>query len=59
MKSSTRNRAEGSTKTLVGKVKAATGKLVGNRRLEARGKSDQVAGLAQKKAGQIQRVWEA
>ncbi len=58
MKSSTRNRAEGATKSLVGKVKTATGKLVGNPRLEARGRSEQAVGLAQKKAGQIQRGME-
>lgn len=58
MKSSTQNLAKGTAKTLAGKVKAATGKLVGNPRLEAAGKSDQVEGQVQKKIGQIQRVLE-
>lgn len=58
MKSSTQNQAEGSAKTLAGKVKSATGKLVGNPRLEAAGKADQVEGRVQKKVGQIQRVLE-
>jgi uncharacterized protein YjbJ (UPF0337 family) len=58
MKSSTQNQAEGTAKNLAGKIKAATGKLVGNPRLEARGKSDQAEGSVQKKIGQIQRVLE-
>ena len=56
MKSSTQNQAQGTAKTLAGKVKAATGKLVGNPRLKATGKADQVEGRVQKKIGEIQKV---
>jgi len=58
MKSSTENQAQGTAKALAGKVKSTTGKLVGNPRLEAAGKSDQAEGRVQKKVGQIQRVLE-
>lgn len=56
LKSSTKNQAAGIAKTVAGKVKAATGKLVGNPRLEAAGKADQAEGRARNKLGQIERV---
>ncbi len=56
MKSSTKNQAAGVAKTLAGKVKATTGKMVGNPRLEAAGKADQTEGRVQKKIGEIQQV---
>lgn len=56
MKSSTKNQAAGIAKTIAGKVKASTGKLVGNPRLEAAGKVDQAEGRVQKKIGEIQQV---
>ena len=56
MKSSTKNEAAGTAKTLAGKIKAATGKAIGNPRLESEGKADQIEGRLQKKVGQIQKV---
>ncbi len=56
MKPSTKDQAAGTAKSLAGKVKEATGKLVGNPRLEAAGKADQVEGRVQKKIGEIEKV---
>jgi uncharacterized protein YjbJ (UPF0337 family) len=56
MKSSTKNQAAGNAKIASGKVKETTGRLVGNRRLEATGKADQAEGKVQKKVGQIEQV---
>ena len=56
MKSSTKNQATGTAKIASGKIKETAGKLVGNPRLEASGKADQVEGRVQKKIGQIERV---
>ncbi len=56
MKPSTHDQAAGAAKSIAGKVKAATGKLVGNPRLEAAGKANQIEGKVQKKIGEIERV---
>jgi uncharacterized protein YjbJ (UPF0337 family) len=56
-KSGTQDKIEGTAKNLAGKVKEATGKTIGNPRLEAQGVSDQIAGNAQKKVGQIKQVF--
>ena len=56
MKSSTKNQATGTAKIASGKVKETTGRLVGNPRLEAKGKSEQTEGRLQKKVGQIEKV---
>jgi uncharacterized protein YjbJ (UPF0337 family) len=56
MKSSTRDRAEGAAKNIAGTVKKVTGKAVGNPRLEAAGKMQQVEGRTQKKIGEIKKV---
>jgi len=56
MKSSTKNQATGNAKIASGQIKETTGKIVGNRRLEATGKADQAEGRVQKKIGQIERV---
>ena len=42
---------------LTGKIKEATGKMLGNPRLEAQGDVDQILGNAQKKVGQIKKVF--
>jgi uncharacterized protein YjbJ (UPF0337 family) len=57
MKPSTHDQVAGTTKSLAGKVKEATGKLVGNPRLEAAGKAKQVEGQVQKKIGEIEKVF--
>ena len=44
---------QGTLEKAKGNVKEAAGKLVGNERLEAEGKADQVAGAVQKKVGDV------
>jgi uncharacterized protein YjbJ (UPF0337 family) len=56
MKSSTKNQATGNAKIASGKIKETAGRLVGNPRVEAAGKADQVEGRLQKKVGQIEKV---
>lgn len=57
MKSSNQDKAEGIGKDIKGKIKEGTGKLVGNERLQAEGKADQVEGAVQKKAGDVKKVF--
>jgi uncharacterized protein YjbJ (UPF0337 family) len=56
VKSGTQDEVEGTTRNLVGKVKEAAGKAVGNPSLEARGDVDQIVGNAQKKVGEIKKA---
>lgn len=56
MKSSTQDRTEGTAKNIAGTVKAATGKLVGNPRLEAEGRAEKIDGKIQTKVGEIKKV---
>jgi uncharacterized protein YjbJ (UPF0337 family) len=56
MKSSTKNQATGNAKIASGKIKETAGRIVGNPRVEAKGKSDQTEGRLQKKVGQIEKV---
>ena len=58
MKSSTQDKAEGTAKDLKGKVKEGAGRLVGNERLQADGRADQIEGKAQKKVGDIKKVFD-
>jgi uncharacterized protein YjbJ (UPF0337 family) len=46
-----KDQVKGATKAAVGKVERATGKLVGNRRLEVKGMGKQLAGKAQQRLG--------
>jgi uncharacterized protein YjbJ (UPF0337 family) len=55
-KSSTKDQIEGTARNLTGKIEEATGKTLGNRRLEAKGDIDQVLGHAQKKVGELKKV---
>ena len=57
MKSSTQDKAEGTVKTVSGKAKEVTGKVLGKSRLEAEGKAEQVEGQTQKKIGDIKKVF--
>jgi uncharacterized protein YjbJ (UPF0337 family) len=57
LKSGARDEIEGTAKNLVGKVKEAAGKALGNPRLEAQGDRDQIKGNAQKKVGQIKTLF--
>ncbi len=49
---------EGAAKSLTGKLKEGAGKVLGNQKLEAKGSSEQIEGKAQRKMGQIKRVFD-
>jgi uncharacterized protein YjbJ (UPF0337 family) len=57
MKSSTQDHMEGTAKSIAGNVKQATGKVLGNPRLQTEGKADQVEGRIQKKIGDVKKVF--
>ena len=56
MKSSIRDKAEGALHQVKGSVKETAGKLAANRKLEAEGSVEKVAGKAQTKVGQVKKV---
>ena len=56
MKSSTQDKAKGIAKTIAGRVKEVTGKVLGNPRLQIAGKAEQMEGRTQKKLGQIKKA---
>ena len=56
MKSSIRDKAEGTFHEAKGKVKEVAGKLTDNPKLEAKGKTEKIAGKAQEKVGQVKKV---
>jgi uncharacterized protein YjbJ (UPF0337 family) len=56
MKSSIRDKAEGALHQVKGSVKEAAGKLSNNRKLEAAGTVEKVAGKVQTKVGQVKKV---
>jgi uncharacterized protein YjbJ (UPF0337 family) len=56
MKSSTRDRAEGTFHEAKGKVKEISGKINDNPKLEAKGKAEKMAGKVQEKIGQVKKV---
>ena len=58
MKSSTRDKAEGTAKDMKGKVKEGAGRMTGNDRMAAEGRADQIEGKAQKKVGDIKKVFD-
>lgn len=57
MKTSTRDKIEGTAKQIKGKIKATAGEAVGDRNLRAEGRGDQIEGKAQKKVGDIKKVF--
>jgi len=57
MKSSIRDKAEGTFHQVKGKVKEIAGKLSDNSKLEAEGTSEKVAGKVQEKVGEIKEVF--
>lgn len=57
MKSSTQDKAKGSAKLVAGHTKEKAGKLVGNERLEADGKTQKVEGKVQRKVGDVKKVF--
>lgn len=56
VKSSTRDKAEGSARQVSGKIKEGTGKLTKNRRLQGEGVADQTAGKVQRKVGALKKA---
>ena len=56
MKDSTTDKLEGAVHDVKGRVKEAVGKAIGNPDLEAEGTGEKVAGIIQKKVGDIKRV---
>jgi uncharacterized protein YjbJ (UPF0337 family) len=57
MKSSIRDKAEGALHQVKGTVKETAGKLSNNRKLEAEGTVEKVAGKAQSKVGEVKKVF--
>jgi uncharacterized protein YjbJ (UPF0337 family) len=57
MKSSIRDKAEGTFHEVKGKVKEVAGKLSDNPKLEAEGAGEKVAGKVQEKIGQVKKVF--
>ena len=56
MKSSIREKAEGTFHEVKGKVKEVVGKLSDNTELEAEGTGEKIAGKVQEKIGQVKKV---
>ena len=56
MKSSMRDKAEGTFHKAKGKVKEVAGKLTDNPKLEAEGIGEKMAGKAQEKIGEVKKV---
>ena len=58
MKPSTKDQIAGTVDEVKGKAKEKAGHLVGNKRLEDEGRSQNLDGNVQKKVGQIEKVFE-
>lgn len=58
MKKGIENRAKGTVRELQGKIKTKIGGATKNRRLQAEGIGDQIAGKLQKKLGEAEQVFE-
>ena len=56
MKSSTKDKVEGTFHDAKGKVKEMAGKITDNPKLEAKGKAEKITGKVQKKIGQVKKV---
>ena len=56
MKSSIRDKAEGTFHEAKGKVKEVAGKITDNPKLGAKGKAEKVAGKVQEKVSQVKKV---
>ena len=57
MKSSIRDKAEGTFHEVKGKVKEVAGELSDNPKLEAEGINEKIAGKVQKKIGQVKKAF--
>ena len=58
MKSSTTDKIKGKLHEVKGDVKETVGELTDNRKLVNEGRDEKVAGIVQKKIGQIKKVFE-
>ena len=58
MNSSTQDKAEGTVKEAVGKMKEKTGEVIGNPDLQDRGTAEKVEGKIQNKVGDVKKVFE-
>jgi len=58
MKSSTKDKIQGTLREAKGKVKEESGKALGNSNLRDRGTGEKVAGKVQKKIGDVKKVFE-
>lgn len=56
MKSSKKDKAEGTLHKVKGKIKEVVGSTIGDSDLEAQGKEENLAGKVQKKIGDIKKV---
>ena len=56
MKSSIRDKAEGTFHEIKGKVKEVSGKITDNHTLEAKGKAEKITGKVQGKIGQVKKI---
>ena len=56
MKSSIRDKAEGTFHEAKGKVKEMAGKITDNPKLEAEGAGEKIAGKVQEKIGEVKKV---
>jgi uncharacterized protein YjbJ (UPF0337 family) len=56
MKSSMKDKVEGTLHEAKGKVKEVAGEITDNPNLEAKGKSEKIAGKVQEKIGQVKKV---
>ncbi len=54
---STHDKAQGTAKEAVGKVKEETGKAIGNQDLEDRGTAEKVGGKVERKVGDVKKVF--
>ena len=58
MANSTRQKLEGAIHEAKGAAKQKAGEITNDKQLEAEGETEKVAGIVQKKLGQIQEVFE-
>ena len=56
MKSSMKDKVEGTFHEAKGKIKEVAGEITDNPNLEAEGKSEKIAGKVQEKIGQVKKV---
>jgi uncharacterized protein YjbJ (UPF0337 family) len=56
MKSSTKDKAEGTFHEAKGKAKQVAGRITDNPKLEAKGKAEKMAGKLQERVGQVKKV---